>query len=456
VVSRSGQFIVRSDHPTVPSLSQVAPPDSSGRVLLQAPLLAVSCERIKGALLAELGLRDEWRGPVHVRLKTATSSAQRPTFTATRFADGWHYFVVTPDELRPEELVRTLVSVLLLEMANRFPGPHPATVPYWLSEGLTAAVMSRVGPDLVVGESPMLARVGGAFGELAPSSRERVFGDRLAAARKLIREQPPLSFEDLSLPSPEVLRGEAGELYRASALAFLVKLRQLPQGDARLKRMIAHLTRHLNWQTTFLEAYRPIFRSLLEVEKWWALARFQFMGEGPAEAWAPLRAMEVLGRILTVTLSTRNGPSAPPQRAPTSLQRAARRLALADFVSVVRLKQRQLAAVAARLPGETGRLGADYRALLEGYLTAAFQARARTGGRLFRDRRQSALLRELVRRLDRLDRRRAALQRRLAAEAEAAARAREAAGRSAAPARSGAPASRSATRPPAALQPARR
>jgi hypothetical protein len=432
VFSRSGQFIVQSNHPTVPSLSQVTPPDKNGRVLLQTPLLAVSCERIKSALLRELGLRDQWRGQIHVRLVTTTSSTQQPSFTAHHFADGWRYFVVTPDEIRPEELVRTMVSVLLLEMANRFPGPHPATVPYWLAEGLTAAVMSRMGPDLVVGENQMLGRVGGAFGKLMPNTRERVYGDRLVAARKLLRDQPPLSFEDLSLPRPETLQGEAKTLYRASALAFLVKLRQLPRGDLRLKQMLAHLTQHLNWQTAFLQAYKPIFHSLLEVEKWWALARIQFIGEGAAEAWPPQRGLDILGQLLSVTLSTRNAPGAPARRVPVSLQQAVRRLALADFVSVARLKQRQLAAVAARLPREVGLLGREYRILLERYLTAVHQASARTRGQLVLNRRQSALLRELVRQLDRLDRRRENLRRRLVAEAEAAARA-EAAGQPAGP-----------------------
>jgi len=164
----------------------------------------------------------------------------------------------------------------------------------------------------------------------------------------------------------------------ASALAFLVKLRQLPRGDLRLKQMLAHLTQHLNWQTAFLQAYKPIFHSLLEVEKWWALARIQFIGEGAAEAWPPQRGLDILGQLLSVTLSTRNAPGAPARRVPVSLQQAVRRLALADFVSVARLKQRQLAAVAARLPREVGLLGREYRILLERYLTAAHQASART------------------------------------------------------------------------------
>ena len=307
VVSRSEQFLIRSAHPTAPSLSQVALPDSSGRVLLPAPALAVSCERIKAALLAELGRPDRWQGHIQVDLETATAEHHLPRMTGRRYTDGWRYFLVTPDELPPEEFVRAMVSVLLLEIANRFPGPHPATIPYWLSEGLSAAVSNRIGPSLVSGGTRMLAKVGGGFGEIAPDVRNRVYGDALRGARALLRQRPPLSFEDLSLPAPGALTGDQGEFYRASALAFLTKLRQLPGGDVRLKQMLSHLTRNLNWQTTFLQTYQPLFGSLLEVEKWWALAQVQFLGEGPIETWPPLRALRTLEQLQGVTVETRTG-----------------------------------------------------------------------------------------------------------------------------------------------------
>src|SRR5512140_3656676 len=76
--SRSGQFLVHSETATTPSLMRG--PSSAGGTLvsLEPEPVAVFCERIKQALLRELGLGDHWQGQIHVRLHRPDEMAGLP------------------------------------------------------------------------------------------------------------------------------------------------------------------------------------------------------------------------------------------------------------------------------------------------------------------------------------------------------------------------------------------
>src|ERR1051326_729047 len=64
VNSSSGQFIVRG--PAIAQLSTNSGIGSSGLIQLDPYILAVTCERIKQALLREMTMADLWRGRVYV------------------------------------------------------------------------------------------------------------------------------------------------------------------------------------------------------------------------------------------------------------------------------------------------------------------------------------------------------------------------------------------------------
>src|ERR1043166_3369278 len=65
--SHSGQFLVRG----LPLMRRAPVADTNSEVAyvrLDPTLLAVSCERVKSALLEELGMKDQWRGKILVVL----------------------------------------------------------------------------------------------------------------------------------------------------------------------------------------------------------------------------------------------------------------------------------------------------------------------------------------------------------------------------------------------------
>lgn len=413
VFSRTGQFVIHCRHASASSLGLVGLEPRSGRVFLEPDALAVGCERVKKALLVELGLPDQWQGKIHVRLQTATSPDQLPVASATRHADGWSFGLVTPEELRPDELVRSLVRVLLLELADRSPGPYGAEIPHWLSEGLTAEVLGQVGPDLVPAPNLLLAKVGGQFGELSSSARERVFSENLDASRRRLREEGALTFEELSLPPPGSLQGETGRRYRDSARAFLAELRALPDGERLLRQLMASLTRCLNWQTAFLATYRAHFTTLLEVEKWWTLASTHFATAGIVEIWTAPQAADAMAGILTVTLATTNGPGAAPTREQLSLTGAMTRLGFGEFVRLVSLKQRQLAILLLHSPPDVAGLCREYSSLLGLYLELCGRQVQEDGGSVSLSRGQRRLLERLAYSLERLDGQRRQLEQRV-------------------------------------------
>lgn len=434
VFSRSGQFVVQSRYASASSLSLVGVQADSGRVVLQPEALAVGCERVKAALLSELGLPDQWRGKIHVKLRTATAPDQLPVASASQYSDGWHFALVTPDELRPEELVRSLVMVLLLELADRVPGPYGAEMPLWLSEGLTAEVLAQVGPDLMPSQTLMVAKMGGQFGQLSSAARLLVLSENPTAVRRRMREQGEwgvgvevrganradtrqrmreqgaLTFEELSLPVPAALRGDAVRRYRDSAQAFLNELRALPDGDRLLREMLGGLTRCLNWQTAFLAAYHSHFKTLLEVEKWWALASNRFATEGTGEIWPASRAAAAMNEVLSVTVATMSGPGVVSQRERLSLTESMTRLDLSRFARLIGLKQRQFGVLAIHSPPELASLCQEYGSLLTIYLGLHNRQIQEDGGRVLPGQGQQRLLDRLAHSLEGLDRRWAVLE----------------------------------------------
>ena len=84
----------------------------------------VSCERIKQALMRELGATAPWRGTVYLVLYPARAPGDTITITSERFKGGWQYRVDFPDVVERSRYVRAIVQVLLLEVANRTAQEH--------------------------------------------------------------------------------------------------------------------------------------------------------------------------------------------------------------------------------------------------------------------------------------------------------------------------------------------
>lgn len=375
VHSRSGQFIVQSPQPTPPTLSRVSPPSTNALVALHPDPLAVSAERIKAAVLAELGWPDRWKGKVFLAIEPRAAPVLMPVPTARRYADGWQYGLRLPQQIEGPALIRGVVHVLLLEMANRSPGPQVPEVPVWLVEALTGQVLARIGPDPLAAPNSLSARYGRSIGELVSTLRERALVDeeREIIDRALSGGLP--SFEDLSLPGPAQLRGAEAEKYRACCQVLFVSLRGLPRGEALLGSFLSQLPQHLNWQTAFLSAYSGVFPRLLDVEKWWALVALRVHA---ARGRVDIPARTALGWIedlCVVEVEVRESPQVPVRREMVSLQRVITDWPFARQSALLKARQSQFRLLAARAPEHLRGLAQRYADALEEYV----QHRARLG-----------------------------------------------------------------------------
>ncbi|HNU99466.1 MAG: hypothetical protein KA191_04545 [Verrucomicrobia bacterium] len=407
VYSRSGQFVIHSPYATMPTLNQLPTPVSSNRVTLAPDPLAVSCERIKTGVLRELDLPDHWRGKVHVRIKPRLRAGATPGFVSTRYADGWQYTLELPEELEPDALVRSVVLAVLSEIANRQVGVRPAEIPIWLAEGLSASAAHAIGPDLVVAPTPLRARLGASVGQLDTTPQTRVGAENLGEVRAWLFDRVPLTFAQLSQPAPDFLSGESGTTYRHCAHLLVRHLQALPQGRRGLQTFVFSLTRSLNWQTAFLEAFSGQFSRLLDVEKWWTVSMQGFLQGDQPNAWSRAVSLDKLGDILGVRVEVQDRPRAPRRATVLSLQEFMGKTEFAVHRAVVRVRVSRLQAIQRSAAREIVPLIESYRAVLDEYLSHRAQAGRSPLAKRVGSLPPALLLREATRQLDELDRRRA-------------------------------------------------
>lgn len=409
VHSRSGQFIVHAPAPTPPSLARVAPAGTeTNRVIVLYPdPLAVSCERIKAAVLAELGWPDRWRGKVHVTIDPRAPAEAFPAAVGRRFSDGWHFSLRLPQEIEPPALIRGVVHAVLLEWTLRaHPGTRAPEIPLWLLEALTGQVLSRIGPDPVASPNPVTGKYGSTLGQLVATLRERGLAEEDRKVLDLVRTNGLLSFEDISLPTPERLTGPALEHYRACCQVLFVALRNLPQGRARLTAFLARLPQYLNWQTAFLDAYAPIFPRLLEVEKWWALVG-QRLGASPGSSVSAARLGAAwLEDLLQVEQAVRTVPGRAPERQTLTFQQIVTELDFPRQQALLAPRVQALYRLAQAVPGHAATLARAYGRTLESYLTARLRLGYQPGLRGAAAIQLNALVRSTLSQLDALDARR--------------------------------------------------
>lgn len=372
VYSRSGQFIIHSASPTPSSLAQVAPTgtETNRLIPLYPDPLAVSCERIKAAVLAELRLPDRWRGKVHVTIDPRAPAEAFPVATGRRYVEGWHFALRLPPEIEPPALVRGVVHAVLLELILRQPAPQAPEVPLWLLEALTGQVLSRVGPDPVARPNPITGKYGNTVGQLAGTWQERGPAEEDQRVLNQIRAHGWLTFEDISLPTPERLSGPAAAHYRACCQTLFVALRNLPQGLARLNAFLGRLPHHLNWQTAFLEVYAPLFPRLLDVEKWWALVGQQ-LGAPTSDRETNARLGSAwLEDLVHVEVATRTAPRASLTRQTLTLTDVLSQWDFARQRALFAARSQALRRLSRVVPEPVARLALAYAQTLDQYVAA--------------------------------------------------------------------------------------
>ncbi|MBX3745781.1 MAG: hypothetical protein KF833_10785 [Verrucomicrobiae bacterium] len=362
-ISRSGQFVVSGPRTPQPTALSPSTPSDSFREL-QAPTLAVSCERVKSEFLRLLQLPDLWRasggqaGKILVGIDPLRSTNAPLTVQVTPFKPGWQFLIALPSRTTEDRLVRILVQALVLELANRSSPSRVAEAPLWLVEGLTQSVLRSAPKNLV----------------LQPHSRTDasfLMSGRLDHVRDQLARHPPLSFHQLSQPDLDRMDERQWDLYAACAHLLVRELSHLPQGPHRLTDWIARLPDHWNWQSGFLEVYRPEFHSLLDVEKWWSLSLALFTGRNAAQAWSREFTLRKLDEALhPVGLL----PGAGNQVSRVPLETIVRDWDFPRQSQVLRRFLQQIHAVRLHAPPDIAPLIFRYSDAVEEYLAARRQA----------------------------------------------------------------------------------
>lgn len=402
VRSSSGQFVVSSSRSALARRPATGFSTNASVVDLDSDVLAVSCERVKQMLLRELGVADVWRGRVYVAVNSDLTNNSPAVIVARPFTDGWHYRMDVPLQMDRAKLVRGLVQVLLMEIANRTAGLRSAEIPLWLTEGLTQHLMRVSERDLILSEPRWnVNRV-----NINWVARQALRRDPLKEVRERFDTHTALTFGKLSEALPEPLPEETWKTYQASAQLFVHQLLMLQGGRAELVEMLLELPHYLNWQAAFLNAFRPHFVRMLDVEKWWAVVLVHFTGLDPAQAWKPDVALRKLDEILRPALLVSVGPKKLPRRTQLSLQQI---VGDRDYLRqriILRTVVSQLIALRVRTPRELVWLVDEYRKALEDYLNKHDQAGVARALPGLPPTRADLLARDLEKRLNELDGRR--------------------------------------------------
>ena len=401
--SHSGQFLVSGR--AQPSLltAPLRRGLSTNWVRLDPPLAAVSCERIKDALLWQLNAADHWRGRIVLRLHPVRGPADRIQLIQNRYTDGWSYRLDVPDAVAPADLVQTLVNVLLLEWANRTATDRPAEVPAWLGAGVAQELLNDRTLDLVVRTPDVLAPD-------KPRPREPTRQGRLQStlgpARQCFANRFPLTFDQLCWPPPDQFTEHNFPVFQYSAQLLVYELFRLRNGRNCMRGMLDQLGRYRNWQTAFLQAFDAHFSRVLDVDKWWELQTVACQEKGLATTWSPADSLHKLDEVLHVPVQLWQGTNTDGPRAVLSLQSF---LAQADDrrqLDCLPLKIRQLQDLPLHLSPTLVPLAKDYEKTLSTYLRQRRQVRAGNYAQRLGTVDRERLVQSTVRELDALDARR--------------------------------------------------
>ena len=371
--------------------------NSREKVTLEAAFLLVSCENLKGLLLRELEMSDRWQGRVDLTISPQLTEEQGPQLTGIYRPSGWNYELELPKSVSQEILVRAVVQTLLLEIANRQAGSQSAEVPLWLVEGMSAHLQANNLPTFILQPGERL-------------SAGIVWNRSSAILPEELRHQAALTFQQLSWPQPADLAAEGLPLYRTCAQLFLEELLRLPDGKACLRSMLAESARHLNWQTAFLSGFRSHFGQLLDVEKWWAVSYVDYSSGHAPQSWGATDCWKALKNSLDVPVEVYFDTNHLPAAAQLTLQEAIRQWPAADAARAVQGAIGSLRFLAARATPELRLLADLYLKTLAGYLNDS-QAAGRTPmlGK-HAPSRLEGIKADVIKQLDALDRRRAALR----------------------------------------------
>ncbi len=341
--------------------------------------------------------RDQWQGRVDLFINPALTEEKGPLLTAVHDPSGWNYELELPKTLSAEILEQALVQTLLLELANRQAGDHSAQIPMWLVDGLSSHLQACNLPTFLL--QPGVQLVGNNV--ILPGAQ---------SVRDELRLHPPLSFQQLRWPQFSDTTGDGLQLYRCCSQLFLEGLLEFPDGKDCLRRMLAQLPGHLNWQTAFLLAFHSHFEQLLDVEKWWGLTAVDFSRTDLAQSWDSPQSWTKLKSALDVPIAVHFDAQRMPVEARVTLQEVISQWPSPDATVALQRALADLQFLQSRVSPEYRLLTALYIKTVEKYLREIEKsARTRVWG-VTASSPPHAVKVDTARQLDNLERQRAALR----------------------------------------------
>ncbi|MBC8001780.1 MAG: hypothetical protein H7X97_04250 [Opitutaceae bacterium] len=383
--SRSGQFIVFESAaggsarrpalgtPNVPLTQALAGawlrtynPVAKSRFSLSPALLATSCDRIRNALLIELGYMRAGQSAFLKKkpdaglifLTVSPTRNQPVAITPIPGKTGWDYRVDLPGEITSGELISTIVKALLLNLVSQPDGGKSFEIPRWFTDGLAAHLQASALADLA----------------LQPDIRVQVRYEPTAGPQARLRQKVPLTFDDLSWP--ESLPTERAELFQDSAQIFLHELMRLPNGRSQIRQMLARLPDFRNWQYCFLAAFKPQFSTLRDVEKWWAITQVTYSGYDPSKAMTADESRRQLENALRVPVEYQTTQVVQSKRLEMPLQEIIEKWDYPRQKTILEKNLVQLRGLRIRVAPEFVPLVADYIKTIESYTAQREQSSA--------------------------------------------------------------------------------
>lgn len=404
IQSVSGQFSIYDRR--IPSA--LRPPGKAGDpalLELEPTVLVVSCERIKQALYAQLDAGREWSSSILVSVRLLRGKRDTAQIAVEKFGAKWIYRVELPERLARDQFIRTMVQVLLLELANRTTTERSAEIPLWLSEGLAQQLLASREVELIL-PKPTMA-VGSMM--ITPNMVETRNPDPLANARQVLQNQPALALAELSWPDPDNFSREQAQVFQSSAQLFVCELLRLKNGRETMRNFIAALPQFYNWQPAFLRTYREHFSNQLALEKWWALQSEYFVGRDQQQLWTLAESAQKLEALLHATVAVRAKSGELPARKDVSLQVVIREWDTPRQLTTLQTKLTELAQARTRVAPAFMTLVNDYAVALDDYLKKRKRSTATFSNFWSLPPSIQKVAAEACQRLDALDLRRAAI-----------------------------------------------
>lgn len=400
--SVSGQFVIHDQRGT---LSPRPLPQTKGQQILdlEPPFLVVSCERIKQALYVELGLERHWSGTIHAAIRPSQGGQGVAQINVERFGPMWKYQLNLPQQIERSQFIRTLVQVLLLEIANRTATDRSAEIPLWLSEGLTQRLLASREVELIL--PPPTMAVGAML--VDPQMFVKRDPDPLEAARRVLQNHPTPTLEQLSWPALDKFSPEEAEVFKGSAQLLVAELLRLKNGPERLRVFVTSLAQFYNWQTAFLRTYQAHFENQLALEKWWTLQAAFFVGRDHQHLWTLEESAQKLDAILHASIAIRTSANELPARSDVSLQGVIREWDTVRQLATLPGKLNDLAEARRRVAPQFMMLVNDYAVVLDEYIKERKKSASTFGNFFSLSPSIKKVAAETMRQLDVLDVRRA-------------------------------------------------